>query len=175
MDVFVEQLFRRKNRGSEQLIRGILIALCGLLAGMSILFSLQMFGGRFLLLGVIIAAGLCYLAYYASSMLNIEFEYILTNGTFDVDSVINMKKRKRLASFECKDIDEFGVYDSNKSYDCATKLMAANDDAENLYYFAIQSKDKGKLLLIVQPDEKMIEGLKKCLPRQLVYNVFGRY
>ncbi len=172
MDVFVEQLFRRENKTSEKVLRIVLYAVCGLMAGFSFIFFMGFLGGRLLPFAVLVAAGLLYLAYFVGGQLNIEFEYILTNGTFDVDAVINMRKRRRLVSFECKNLDSFSKYDPNHNYGCSGVIFAANASSENLYCAIVSTKEKGKALLVIEPNEEMIEGLKKCMPRQLWLNVF---
>ncbi len=172
MDIFVEQLIKRQNKTSEKLIRLALIAVCGLLAGFSFIFFLGFLGGRLLPLSVLVAAGLLYLAYFVGGQLNIEFEYILTNGTFDVDAIINMRKRRRLLSFECKNLEFIERYDANRSYGCAGVVFAANATTQNLYCTAVNTKTKGKVLLVFEPNEKMIDGIKKCTPRQIWSNAF---
>ncbi len=173
MDVFVEQLIKRKNKTSEKLLRIALFAVCGLMAGFSIIFFMRFNGGVLLPFSVLAAAGLLYLAYYVGGQLNIEFEYILTNGTFDVDAVINMRKRRRLVSFECKELEEFAKYDPNHNYNCNGVIFAANVDSENLYCAIVNTKSKGRALLVFEPNEEMLNGLKKCMPRQLWVNVIN--
>ncbi len=173
MDVCVEQLFKRENKTSEKAIKFALFAVCGLLAGFSFIFFFNFAGGSMFPLSVIVAAGLLFLAYFVGGQLNIEFEYILTNGTFDVDAIINMRKRRRIVSFECKSLEEFAKYDPEHNYHCSGVIFAANRNSENLYCTIVNTKDKGKALLVIEPNEKMIDGLKKCMPRQLWVNVFN--
>ena len=173
MDVFVEQLIKRNNKTSEKVLRFALYAVCGLVAGFTILFFMNLAGGRLFPFAFLIAVGLCYLAYFVSGQLNIEFEYILTNGTFDVDAVINMRKRKRLLSFECKDVESFGKYNAEQNYNCNGTVFAANADSDNLFYAICSAKEKGKVLFVFDPNEKMVAGLKKCLPRQMSLSAFG--
>ncbi len=171
LDVFVEQLVRRENKPLEKFIRVALYAVCGLMAGFTLIFFVNFAGGTLLPLSLLVAAGLLYLAYFVGGQLNIEFEYILTNGTFDVDAIINMRKRRRLISFECKNLESFAKYDKNHDYRCNGVIFAANEDSENLYCMTVNTKSKGKALLVIEPNEKMIEGLKRSLPRQLWINV----
>ncbi len=171
MDVFVEQLFKRENKPIEKFIKIALFAVCGLMAGFSVLFFMSFMGGRLLPFSVLVAAGLLYLSYFVGGQLNIEFEYILTNGTFDVDAIVNMRKRRRLVSFECKNLESFAKYDPNHNYHCSGVIFAANANSENLYCMTVNTKEKGKALLVIEPNEKMLDGLKKCMPRQLWMNV----
>lgn len=169
-DVFVEQLVTRRMKKSEFALKMGLFAFCGLFAGVVLLVGMM----NLSLMGifVLLIAGIIYLAYFLGGKFNIEFEYCLTNGLFDVDVVTDMKSRKRLASFECKSVEEFGKFEPGKNYNCAKTLMAANEDSENLYYFIYTSKESGKTIVIIEPNEKMINGLKRCLPRQMTINLF---
>ena len=169
-DVFVEQLVTRFMKKSEFALKMVLFAMCGLFSGVILLIGLA--NPKLLGLFVLLIAGVIYLAYYLGGKFNIEFEYCLTNGLFDVDTIVNMKNRKRIASFECKTVEEFGKFDANHNYNCNKKIMAANEGADNLYYFVYTSKENGKVLIVIEPNEKMIGGLKRCLPRQMTLKVF---
>ena len=168
-DVFVEQLVTRFMKKSEFALKMVLFAMCGLFSGVILLIGLA--NPKLLGLFVLLIAGVIYLAYYLGGKFNIEFEYCLTNGLFDVDTIVNMKNRKRIADFECKQVEEFGKFDADRNYNCAKTIFAANSEAENLYYFIYNSKEDGKILLVIEPNEKMLNGLKHCLPRQLTINV----
>ncbi len=170
-DVFVEQLVARNIKKSEFTLKMVLFAICGLFSGL--LFLLGVFNLVMMPLYALVIAGAIFLVYYLGGRFNIEFEYCLTNGLFDVDIITNMKSRKRIASFECKSVEDFGKYDSEAQYGCNKKIMAANADADQLYYFIYNSKESGKVLLVIEPNEKMINGLKRCLPRQMTFKVFG--
>ena len=168
-DVFVEQLVTRNMKKTEFMLKMALFAVCGLFAGVVLLVGL--FNPPLMAPLVLVIAGVIYLAYYVGGKFNVEFEYCLTNGLFDVDTIVNMKNRKRIADFECKQVVEFGKLDANRNYNCAKTVFAANSDAENLYYFIYNSKEDGKILLVIEPNEKMLNGLKRCLPRQLTLNI----
>lgn len=171
LDVFVEQLVTRYMKKSEFILKMALFAVCGLFSGVILL--LAFYNMMLFPLFALLIAGAIYLAYFLGGRFNIEFEYCLTNDTFDVDTVINMKSRKRIASFDCKNVEDFGKFDPDRNYNAAKTILAANEDAEQLYYFLYNSKEDGKILLIIEPNEKMIKGLRRCLPRQLTYKVFG--
>ncbi len=173
MDVFVEQLFERRIKPKELLLKVVLFAVCAMTAGVLTLLLFTFMGGRFFIFTFLIVPAMMYLAFYLSSRFNVEIEYSLTNGAFDVDTIINRRKRNRIASFDCKDIESFGKYNDSQNYNCKNIIYAANEDAEDKYYFIYQDKNKGKCLLVIEPNEKMIKGLKRCLPRQIVYNIFG--
>ncbi len=61
-----------------------------------------------------LAAGAVYIAYKVNGMLNIEFEYVVTNGIVDIDKVINKSDRKRTVSFECRNIESIVKWNGEK-------------------------------------------------------------
>ena len=53
----------------------------------------------------IVAVALVYVLYRVVVGTNIEFEYCFTNGALDVDKIINVQRRKRLAELNARKID----------------------------------------------------------------------
>ena len=72
--------------------------------------------------------------------MNVEFEYVLTNGDIDVDKIIAQRKRKRLVSVKCSSFEELGKYKAaehqNKTYQ--TKLMVcSNPEDPEVWYLSL--------------------------------------
>ena len=83
--VYRDGLGKIKNP-SKSLFGKIMIWVLAVLIGFAgFYFALQM---KFPFL-ILISAAIIYSAYKVNSMLNIEFEYIATNGSVDVDKIIN--------------------------------------------------------------------------------------
>ena len=179
MDIFNEQIVVRKKSPSESAYKYGVIACAALLIFILVTFGTLFFMGKayavFIFVPYIAAVGVYYLAKKMYGALDIEFEYCLTNGQFDVDKIINRSDRSRMITFECKDIDTIAKYDSSVNLDSFnTRIFAANSDSENLYYFVIKANDSGKTIVIIEPNEKMLEGIKRCIPRNIYFDVFGR-
>lgn len=170
MDIFVEQLFLKRNSLVETIAKILGVIILGLLAGVSLIVALFNLLGLFSSLGILGAAAAGYAAYYYNGMFYNEFEYILTNGEFDIDRICNKNKRKRIASFDCKNVERVYKYDSNLNSD-STVIFAANVDAENLYCLDVVVKGGGKAIVVIEPNEKMINGMKKCISRQVLRDV----
>lgn len=114
-------------------------------------------------------------AYKLSSKFNIEYEYALTNGYFDVDKIIAKSKRQRVLSTTCREFESFGRYDAkdhaNKNY--KTRIIACTENADGQWYAAVNTKDTGYTLVVFTPNERVINALKKYVPRQVAGNAFG--
>ena len=167
MDLFVEQLVARRNPFREQVLRLLMLIVFGFAAGFSILAALFSWFGMFSFLGILAAAGLAYGAWYLNGLLNLEFEYILTNGDVDVDSITNRAKRKRITSFECKNVERVERYRPERSYDGKTVILVGNADADVLMAVDVMSKRNGRILLVMEPEQKFYEAFRRCLPRTI--------
>lgn len=167
MDVFKEQLVKIKKSPAEYLLMVVIfivaVVACTLLFLMSgqypifILFIVAVFYGVGKLLG----------------MFSIEYEYIVTNSMIDVDKIISKSSRKRIVSFEGKDIlrtEKVGtvppVTDANEKYICCNK------DDENAYWVLI-SKNGKKMLIMMAPNEKMVEAIKLGSPKITAKEIFN--
>ncbi len=179
MDIFNEQLVTRKKSPAESFYKYGIIAIAALLIFLLVFFFAPFFIGKaiavFIFIPLAAALGVFYLAKKMYGALDIEFEYALTNGQFDVDKIINRTDRTRLITFDCAEIEIFDKYDSKISTDSfKTRIFAANADSENLYYFSVKTKTTGKAIVVIEPNEKMLNGIKRSIPRQMYLDVFGR-
>jgi len=165
MDIFVEKLVKRKKSGTDYVyIAGIAVLALILIL---LVFSIPALQRLTMLLSVVIIYG----AYLLISGKNIEFEYALTNGELDIDKIINKKRRKSVLSVNCKDFEIFAKLNSehyDKSFDAiklridATSSMKSPD-----VYFAVFMDDKEKVIFFFEPNEKMVDGIKKANPRNV--------
>ena len=48
-------------------------------------------------------------------------------------------------------------------------IMAANENSDKLFYFTYDSKT-GKQTIVLQPNEQMLERLKRFIPRSVTIN-----
>lgn len=176
-DVFIERMVKKKFEGTDILI------LVGIAAGILVLsfvgFVLGFMVLAFPMLSLLITAGAIFGGYKLISMRLLEYEYSLTNGFVTVDKIMNRASRKRMTSFECESCEDIGLYLENeerlknRSFDqrvFATRFA----DRRDSWYMIVQSKKTGKTLLVFNPDEELLEGIKKFIPRHLKFEKFGR-
>ena len=88
MDVFVEQLVRRRITAKDMFLSIIYVVLAIALFFFLVFLMPVMFGEITSLPGAILGLAVIYGAYYIISNMSIEYEYIVTNGEIDVDKVI---------------------------------------------------------------------------------------
>lgn len=158
-DVFLEQLVRRKDSIKTIFLKALIFMAGTVLFLIALLFlPNQIFGTFALLIGV----GAIYFAWILATSLNLEFEYIYTNGEIDFDKIIAKRKRKRVITIRISSFDEFGRYDAQKTnlskftvkYDLSSSLLA--DDA---YYATFHNKEGKDCILLFNPSERLLEAI----------------
>ena len=166
MDIFFEQLVKIKRSAASSLL--MLLSLVAAAAICTVLFWLA---GWFpiLMLGVVAVA---YGEWKLLGFFQKEFEYIITNGTVDVDRIIAKSTRNRMISFECSDIIRIGRYNAAHPpvTDANEKLICGNtDDA----YFLLVKKNSRKVLLVLSLNDKMLDAIKASLPKANAITLFA--
>ena len=106
MDIFIEQLVKKNREAKDYLVivGGIIAALLVVYILGSLMLAVPYVG--FVIF--IVVCGLIYLLYNLITSVNMEYEYAFTNGDFDVDAIINLKKRKRLTELNAREIELMG-------------------------------------------------------------------
>lgn len=176
-DVFIERMIKKKFEGIDTLIT------LGIILGILLLTALGIFLGFFLvpfpMLSVLITAGAVFLGYRLICARLLEYEYSLTNGYVSVDKIMNKQSRKRMTSFECESCEDIGPYGEaaarlkDRPFD--SRITATQyADCRDAWYMIVRGKNTGRTLLIFNPDEELLEGIKKFIPRQLRFEKFGR-
>lgn len=169
-DVFIEQLIKKRST-SVDLIKQGLIILAGILI---IMLLLPFFLTQFMPFVLVIAVGLVYLAYYLISGMQLEYEYIYTNGEIDVDKIIAKRKRKRITTVRVSSFDEFGPFQmeqyQNQKYDITINVATALQDPKN-YYGIYRNREGKRCCMILTPNEKLLGELQQQYKRK---TAFGR-
>lgn len=168
MDVFVEQMIKRKLSAKDYLI-AVGIAIVAIIL---VFLCLTVFAKIIGTLFVLIIGGIIYIAYKLIRMRLLEFEYSFTNGDLTVDKIIDRSRRKRVISFDVKDVEEIGKYtlENQKTLlakNTKMKLFAgknASGVSEDSWYILCNSNRHGYFLLVFDPQEKVLEAIKKFLP-----------
>lgn len=172
-DVFIEYLVKKRTTPVTILLK-IGIAVAAVLVALLVL-TFSGFLGSLSFLGVVIAVGTVYGAYYLITSQNIEYEYSVTNGEMDVDIIVAQRRRKRLLTVNCKEVEAFGRYKeedhTQKNYQ--TKIFACDSPVgEDVWYCSSRQKEKGLTILVFNANEKMLNAIKPYLPRPIMHEAF---
>ncbi len=113
-----------------------------------------------------------YGAFKLYSMLNIEYEYIITNSTMDIDKIIAKSSRKRIVSFDIASVQRIekytGVLPHDIEKDC---IFVCNKTDDNTYILYYKQEGKPQKAFVFAPNKKMIAGMKNFLPRHICENI----
>lgn len=169
MDVFVEQIIKKKF-GPKDYLFFLLVLLAGMVIMCAALFYIPHF---FPLLLIVVFA----LAYYLISSRNLEFEYSVTNGDITIDKIINRRKRKHIISADARNIEKMGKYNpeehKNKNYSKRI-FVSINDSGQGGWYISLRHSELGNVLVVFDPDERVLNAIKPFISRQVSMDAFGR-
>jgi hypothetical protein len=173
MDVFCEQLVTKRSD-----IKTVLLRIGIILAGLILIVVcgfLTLILREFSFLGLMGIAGVGYGAWYLLTSMNIEFEYSLTNGEIDIDKIVAQRKRKRLITVVCKQVESMGKYKAaaHEHTNYKTRIFACEDarDEENTWFVVYNSVNFGKTLVVFNPPEKMRAAMKPFIPKTISYDL----
>ncbi len=165
MDTFIEYIVKKKKTAKDYLITaGIVLALL-VFAALCLLLNRMFFGIPFILL---VFAG--WGAYTLITASNVEFEYILTNTELDIDKIIARRARKRAVTVNFKEIEVCAGTDNPNFRHILERNVSRT---EKLYgdinsgnvYFVDFSRDGEKIRVLFEPNEKILNEIKKINPR----------
>ena len=183
MDVFFEQIIKKKPNTAQTILKVVFVIVAIALAVFLLMYAFTWLvagsiGGIIAPLCVLAAFGVGYGTYWYIKRMHLEYEYSITNGDFDIDRILGKSKRDRIISTNCADFEEFGVYDetakerlSHREFD--SKVLAANLKEDGLYYAVVSHKTAGRVLIVIEPNDRIISALKKFIPRTVQNDVFG--
>lgn len=168
MDTFFEQIVSIKKSGKKIALIIATWVLAVLLCGIIFLFSSLLGGLMFLLM-----AGVIYGAYKLTGNLNVEYEYIITNGTMDIDKIVNKQSRQRILSFDISKTTRMEAYKEGLlvGVDAKNIVIACNKEDENAYLLAYEKNGK-QMNLVFSPNEKMQNVIVKYLPKFISNSLF---
>lgn len=159
MDKFYEQLLVTKKTPVYRLANAS-VYVFGVL-------GLLTFGSS-ILIGIILLA-LAGTIFFFKRNLYIEYEYDFTNGEIDIDKIFEMKKRKRVLTFNIKQVEllanetSFYVKDfSNKPSNVMTFLPSSY---EGKVYVAMITGGNERIMVRFAPNEKFLNLCFKLNPR----------
>ena len=169
MDTFFEQIIAvRKNGKAVAAIVGIW------LAAFLLCFLLFLFSGYLGAFSFLLIAGALYGAFKLCCLFNIEYEYIVTNGTMDIDKIINKSSRKRILSFELATVSRIEKFNPAQisSVNAKELFITCNADDPAAYLMVSSTEGKGTSYLVFAPDERVRSAIVKFVPKFISNSAF---
>lgn len=176
MDVFYEQLYKRRKQPKDIFAQVLIFLGCVALSGaawllLSIfipqLFHLPRFLGSSL--GMLSIFGIVWIGYKQIMRFDREFEYSYLNGEVDVDCIYTKTERKRVVTFKVKDFEIFGEYTpeicekfKNSEFDSRLDFSSYDKNSKNKICFAVvKTRQTGKTFMIFEPEERILSDMQK--------------
>lgn len=169
MDTFFEQITAVKKSGKDiAVITGIW------LLAFIICFLLVLFMGYLGSFSFLLIAGALFGAFKLSCRFNVEYEYIVTNGTMDIDKIINKSSRKRVLSFELATVSRLEKFNQGllSSVNSKEIVTACNLNDPEAYLMVSSTEGKGTSYLIFAPDERVRGAIVKFVPKFIANSAF---
>ncbi|MEE0928997.1 MAG: DUF6106 family protein [Acutalibacteraceae bacterium] len=166
MDTFYEQIIKIKMNGkAKAMIAAIIIVDLFVVLG---LLWLSLFTAPAIAFLVIVGA--VWGGYKLITMLSVEFEYIFTNGDLDVDKITARSSRKRMVSINCGKVEKMGEFKGQPAPGSVKETFVyCNPDDEGQIYLIAKDRNRGQIMLVIAPDERIREAIEKAVPRLAKY------
>ena len=164
-DVFNEQIVKVHGSFSDTVKRVGIVLLIVVIFLVSFMY-LNAFA-------VFIGAAAVFGGMYLMSFLNVEYEYVYTNGELDIDIIYNRSRRKRLFSTIVKDFEIMAHVD-DKTHTHAfggaqeTINCHSGEVGPNTYAFLATIKGK-RAKVIFEPNDKMLKAIGTSLSRRKLH------
>lgn len=168
-DYYNEVIIRKKKSPKDKIIILAIFA-AGFLAIYFTLMNMEALQKVFIL----IVAAVLFLMYQGLTLMNVEYEYAVTNGEVDIDKIIAQRRRKHIITVDARDFEYFAPLSGEHKavfnrQDYARKIdVFSAPDASNIY-FAYFFKNGEKIRLAFQPTERMIEDFERFVPRSMFH------
>ena len=164
-DVFNEQIVKRQGNFSDTLKRVGITILVIVIFFVSFAF-LQAFA-------VFVGAAAVFGGIYLMSFLNVEYEYVYTNGELDIDIIYNRSRRKRLFSTVVKDFEIMAHVEDRMregAFGGAQETINCHSGeiGPNTYAFLATIKGK-RTKVIFEPNDKMLKAIGTSLSRSKMH------
>lgn len=166
LDMFTECLIKRRKHFKEYAVIFplITVGLILTLAYYIFLSSSLVLSGPGLAVVVLVWWGI----YLLISRKNIEFEYTVTNSDVDIDTIISQKTRKRLASFNAKEIELMAPIDQLPNEHFDKEIDASAHDDRYDVYFIIANLKGVRTKILLNPSKKILDILKTFRPQNII-------
>lgn len=174
MDIFVEQLVKKKRKAVDYATVALVIMIGLILAGLSVLLVI-MFAPFMLILSFIVVFAFIYLAIFVAQGTNLEFEYSVTNEYLVIDKIIAKKRRKNLVDIKISTIENFCKFTDSKLQSIKiNKNVYACEDYNNDDTYVITYRDPkfGTKAVAFTPNDEIFKAMRPYLRREIITELY---
>ena len=161
-DVFKEQIVKRQGTIKDTAIKVCLVIVV-VMIGFIAIFSLGA-------ISVIVIFALGLGAKFLMSYLNVEYEYVFTNGELDIDIIYDQSRRKRVFTAHVKSFEIMAHIDDKNHEHAFAGTQEIRDYSRGIpgpdTYAFITAYEGKKVKVIIDPNEKMLKAFSSVLTRR---------
>lgn len=170
-DIFVEYMVKRKMTPVLRLYQ-ILIIFAGFLA-LALAILLSPMAGALSFLIVLAGFAAVFAAWRLARARQVEFEYAVTNGEFDLDKIIARSSRKRILTFHCRDVEKLVPFLAGEKAPSGTILACSSLNDDNLWHCTVKHPTKGIIAFVFNASDPLLEAMARFLPGQVRRKALG--
>lgn len=168
MDSYAEQIIKKSDDGSDNAKR--MLCLIGGIAAGILIIVISMFI-HLTLIGSVLGVLAFYGGLYLGTNYDVEYEYLIVNGEFDIDKIMAKKRRKKMLTVKVGDFEDFGIYTKDMTEPEDVTLIwavgTAPGEEYETYYADFSHSVYGKCRLLISPSVKVLREIKLYLKGQL--------
>ncbi len=166
MDNYLEFLVQKDKETKDTVYKTISFLVTLILCILSLAFL-----GQFGFLGAVL---IVYIEVKIQDYFSVEYEYCIIGGDIDIDKIYGKKRRKKYISLEANSIEQVSLINNaeiNSFIKSGAKKYFAckNRNNENNLSVSGYSKKGGKIVLIIENDQKILDAFKATMPRKVIY------
>lgn len=165
MDIFCEQLVSIKRNPAKNALMALSVIVTAAVCVLLFIYSVKYYMLIFLIVALI------YGEIKLLGTFRVEYEYIITNGTVDIDKITAKSSRKRVFSFECKDIIRTARINDKGILSAANQSYVFGNEGKESFYVLV-NKGSAKAVLLIEPQQKIINAIKECTPKNIRNELF---
>lgn len=175
MDGFNEQVVKRKTKAKNIIIKIISVLLLFLVPIVCCILALAIQLTYLIYIGFFLFIAGIYLVWYVFTIQKVEFEYLMISDELQVSKIIALRKRKKVCNVSVRDFEKLGKGEKTIDNIRFAKTFIASEDIDNVdenYYAVFNNTAYGKCLLIFNPNENILKGMKPYLNKDIVLDLF---
>ncbi len=172
---YVEYCIEKRSEGTYKRNRFLLLLICILVALAIIPVVTYSEAGKLFITFVPVWMALCGIAYwFLSRFVNIEYEYRIVQGEFQMDIIYGQRQRKEVMEVRVREMEvirpfdeaaKAAIADCAQVYDCSVSRKKPTPD---VYYFTYQEMGQKKAV-IFEATKKTLDIMKFYNAQALVY------
>ncbi len=176
-DIFIEQLVKKKRSLKDRVIFIAVILMVILIPVTFVVLAMKkIVVAYFIYIAFFFLIFGIWFIWFVRSHQNVEFEYQVVQDILVVSKIIAKRKRKEIMKLDVRTVDKLEKGDDPeiqkmnfvKVYDAAEHSA----DDKNTTYAVYQHAALGRCALLFNPNERVLNGMKPYLKKDIVLKIF---